>query len=286
MPEIIEGGYLYIAQPPLYKMKRGQSELYLKNEQALEDYLVAGGLAGAQVIVGEDGAAIETYADDALAQIVEDARGFAAVLAAMPSRYPAQLIEIAALTGALDPTVYETRALAEEKAALIANRLDAMAGEFEKGWVGEIREGGVLALERELRGIKEVYKLDQGFFSTAEARRLNAQGAQLADLYSKPLTYAVGEARTAIFRPTQLVDTVLEAGRKGVSLQRYKGLGEMNPDQLWETTLDAERRTLLQVKISDVDGADDMFSRLMGDIVEPRRDFIQANALKVSNLDV
>ncbi|MBZ0216853.1 MAG: hypothetical protein K8F25_09895, partial [Fimbriimonadaceae bacterium] len=282
MPEVIERGHLYIAQPPLYKVKRGQSEQYLKHEQALEDYLIGNGLEGA-VLMLENG---EERAGPDLAAIVEAARNIRSVLDGLHSRYPRFIVEQAMIAGALDVRVAEDGDFAASAAANVAGRLNDLSEETERGWQGTVLADGGLRFTRQVRGINESHVIDGPLLASADARKLNQYAQSLQEVYSAAAVLRRKDGEQIIHAPTDLLDAVFAAGRKGLSLQRYKGLGEMNPDQLWETTLDTNVRSLLQVKIKEGDEADEIFSRLMGDIVEPRREFIQQNALAVSNLDV
>ncbi len=282
MPEIIEGGYLYIAQPPLYKIKRGQSEAYLKNEAALEDYLIAQGLEGA-VLTLHTG---EQVAGPDLARVVQEAVAARNALDAVRARYPVFIVEQAAIAGALNPELLSDTTQAQEAADYIARRLDLMSEETERGWQGQPTDDGGLAFEREVRGVREVHVIDGRLMGSADARRLDRLTNRLQEVYVKAATLSMKDGETQIRGPMALLDAVFAAGRKGISMQRYKGLGEMNPDQLWETTLDPAARTLLQVRVEHMDEANDLFEKLMGDVVEPRREFIQDNALTVANLDV
>ncbi|MGC2408450.1 MAG: DNA topoisomerase (ATP-hydrolyzing) subunit B [Methyloceanibacter sp.] len=282
MPALVEAGHLFIAQPPLYKVKRGQSERYLKDEKALEDYLVGEGLEDA-VLVSGDGA---TRAGADLRDIVDTARKLVGILKGLHSRYLRFIIEQAAIAGTLNPKVLKDGKQAQRAAAYIAKRLDALAEETERGWHGEALPEGGLRFWRELRGVMESHLVDGPFIASADALKLDHYAEHLQEVYAKAATLKRKDLSTVVHGPTELLGAVMAAGRKGVSLQRYKGLGEMNPDQLWETTLDLNTRTMLQVKVGELDEADEIFSRLMGDVVEPRREFIQANALQVANLDV
>jgi DNA gyrase subunit B len=282
MPEIIERGHLYIAQPPLYKVKRGSSEQYLKDSKALEDYLVDTGLENTSLILADG---TERGGAD-LRAIVEEALSIRSALDALHSRYPRPLIEQAAIAGVLNPEVLASAAQAQEAAAGIARRLDVIAEETERGWVGEPTADGGLSFTREVRGVTESWTLDGKLIGSADALRLDRKASHLQEIYSAPARLRRKDGETDIFGPTSLLDAVFAFGRKGIALQRYKGLGEMNPEQLWETTLDPNVRTLLRVKVAELDEADDIFTKLMGDVVEPRRDFIRENALSVANLDV
>ena len=279
MPALIEGGYLYIAQPPLYKVARGKSEVYLKDQPALEDYLVEMGLDGA-VLRLTDG---QDIAGNDLARVVEAARQFRRVLEAFPTHYPRPILEQAALAGAFDPGSAD--ADLQAVADMVAKRLNMIAPEFERGWQGRITQDHGIRLSRILRGVEELRTLDGAVLRSGEARRLAQVAGQGRDIYRDPARLVRKDREQMIHGPIELLKAILAEGEKGLSLQRYKGLGEMNPDQLWETTLDPEARTLLQVKVDDLAEADDIFSKLMGDVVEPRREFIQTNALSVENLD-
>ena len=281
MPEIIEGGYLYIAQPPLYKVTRGKSEQYLKDERALEDYLIETGLDDCvlKLSSGEDRKGRDLQA------LLEDARVIRGILNNLHSRYNRSVVEQAAIAGVLSPSVVGNVETANAAADYIAKRLDALADEVERGWSGRFIEGEGYVFERTVRGVKDVAVLDAALLSSAEARKLDEYAARLQEAYPRSAILRRKDSETPIHGPVSLFEAVIEAGRKGVTYQRYKGLGEMNPDQLWETTLDVNARSLLQVKIREVDAADDIFTKLMGDVVEPRREFIQDNSLQ-ANVDV
>ncbi|MEJ6390108.1 DNA topoisomerase (ATP-hydrolyzing) subunit B [Gymnodinialimonas ulvae] len=279
MPELIEGGYLYIAQPPLYKVSRGKSEVYLKDQAAFEDYLVAQGIEGASLRLHGG----EEIAGQDLARVVEGARHFKRILDAFPTHYPRRIVEQAAIAGAFDPGKADSdlQGVADD----VAKRLDLVAVEYERGWSGRITQDHGIRLSRVLRGVEEIRTLDGAVLRSGEARKLSEVSKDTRTVYREPSTLARKDREQLIHGPTELLQAILDEGAKGQQMQRYKGLGEMNPDQLWETTLDPEARTLLQVKVGDLAEADDIFTKLMGDVVEPRRDFIQANALSVENLD-
>ncbi len=279
MPALIEGGYLYIAQPPLYKVARGKSEVYLKDQAALEEYLIEMGTEGA-VLRLQDG---QEIAGNDLARVIEGARQFRRVLDAFPTHYPRTILEQAALAGAFDPG--KADADLQAVADIVAKRLNMIAPEFERGWQGRITQDHGIRLSRILRGVEELRTLDGAVLRSGEARRLSQVAGQYRDIYRDPARLVRMDREQAIHGPIDLLKSILAEGEKGLTLQRYKGLGEMNPSQLWETTLDPEARTLLQVKVDDLAEADDIFSKLMGDVVEPRREFIQANALSVEHLD-
>ena len=305
MPEIIERGHLYIAQPPLYKVAKGRSEVYLKDNNALDDYLIDAGV-NAMVLETAEG----PRSGDDLRALADHARRMRSLMAYVPKRYDPAIIEALALSGALDPKFGPPqRAAAVERAAAWLN-----AGDEEGQWTGELGADGDYVLRRLWRGVTDHHVIDHKFMVSAEARKLHglaigeastyAGASRLVSLKSSTQAAEMVEAEdeneeegavrerapdprgNLVTRPTQLLEAILAAGRKGLSVQRYKGLGEMNADQLWETTLDPANRALLQVEVAQADVADEIFTRLMGDVVEPRRDFIQENALNVANLDV
>ena len=282
MKSLIEQGHLFIAQPPLYKVARGKSERYLKDEKGLEEYLVGEGLEDAILITGDSA----RRGGGDLREIVETARKIGSILKGLHSRYPRFIVEQAAIAGVLNPKVLKDTKQAQAAAAYIAKRLDALSEETERGWHGEALPEGGLRFWRELRGVMESHLIDGPFIASADALKLDSFAPHLQEVYAKPATLKRKDSILVVHGPSELLNSVMVAGRKGLTLQRYKGLGEMNPEQLWETTLDLDTRTMLQVKIKEGEDADDIFSRLMGDVVEPRREFIQANALQVANLDV
>jgi DNA gyrase subunit B len=304
MPQIIEAGHLYIAQPPLYKATRGRSEVYLKDEAALDQYLVDNGV---DTLVLETETGVRSGQD--LRDLIEHARRTRALMRYVPRRYDGAIVEALALAGALAPDLNPT----DREAALAraANWLDAI--DDEGGWVGRMSAEGGYHLERLVRGVTDHHVIEPAFLTSAEARKLDALAREQAALYAKPSRLVAARAAAAqaqveaasedadgeeapspspllrgvrVTRPSELMDAILAAGRKGLSIQRYKGLGEMNAEQLWETTLDVNNRSMLRVEINQADVADEIFTRLMGDVVEPRREFIQDNALNVANLDV
>ncbi len=279
MPELIEGGYLYIAQPPLYKVARGKSEVYLKDQAALDEYLIQQGIEGAVLRLGSGA----EMAGADLLRVVEEARSLKRVLDAFPTHYPRHILEQAAISGAFVPGAVD--ADLQGVADKLAQRLDLIALEYERGWQGRITQDHGIRLARILRGVEEVRTLDGTMLRSGEARKTGSFTASLQEIYDTPATLVRKDRNQLIHGPLDLLRAILQEGEKGLSLQRYKGLGEMNPGQLWETTLDPDARTLLQVKIDDATEADDLFTKLMGDIVEPRREFIQQNALNVENLD-
>lgn len=281
MPELIERGHLYIAQPPLYKAQKGKTAIYLKDDRALEDYLIDGGVDGAvlKLATGTE------FGGPQLKALVDEARGVRQILHGMHSRYDRVVVEQAAIAGALRPSVAGNPDEAEVVADEIARRLNTIADEIEQGWEGEARDGGYV-LSRTLRGVRQVAVLDEALIHSQEARRLDERAETLSEIYGAPVTLVRRGDQTVLHGPVALFEGMMALGRKGLQLQRYKGLGEMTAQQLWETTLDRDVRSLLQVKVKDTTDADDLFVKLMGDVVEPRREFIQENALNVANLDV
>ena len=310
MPEIIERGHLYIAQPPLYKVAKGRSEVYLKDDNRLEEYLIDAGI-GSMVLETEEG----PRSGDDLHALADHARRVRSLMRYVPKRYDPGLIEALALNGALNPNLRPNqRAEAIGRAAAFLQ-----ASDEESTWTGEIGADGDYVLRRLWRGVTDHHVIDHKFVASAEARKLHGLAAEQAGSYATasrlisvkaaaqtredepdpdgdtphekvdgiPPPERAPDARGVLVRrPTELLDAILAAGRKGLAIQRYKGLGEMNAEQLWETTLDPEHRSLLKVEVAQADLADEIFTRLMGDVVEPRRDFIQENALNVANLDV
>ncbi|MEQ9137119.1 MAG: DNA topoisomerase (ATP-hydrolyzing) subunit B [Thalassobaculum sp.] len=286
MPELLDHGYLYIAQPPLYRVKRGSEETYLKDDRALERFLIDEGTKGA-ILTLASGAQI---AGVDLAAQAERARQAKQLMEPLARRLGSPVVvEQAAVAGALGTGLLGDPETAGQAAEYLARRLDALYEEHERGWTGRFEEtetGPALVFEREMRGVTERYRLDGAFLKTPEARALDERAAELQDLFGKQATLEGKDGPRTVHGPVGLIEAVFAIGRKGLTVNRYKGLGEMNPEQLWETTLDPDRRTLLQVKVAHADEAQEVFSTLMGDVVEPRREFIQQNALKVANLDV
>ena len=282
MKELIERGHLYIAQPPLYKAARNRSERYLKDERELENYLMEEGLKDAGLTLS--GGERITGAD--LAHLLERARSVRNAIEGFPRHYPRFVLEQAAIAGALNPELLSDAAKAQTAAQTIAHRLDQLSDETERGWQGEPTADGGLKFRREVRGVTEAIAIDGALIASADARKLDRMAAELQTTYLNAARLVRRDDIEDVRAPSQLLNTILDWGRRGLALQRYKGLGEMNPNQLWETTLDENARTLLQVKIEHADEAEDLFAKLMGELVEPRREFIQDNALNVVNLDV
>jgi DNA gyrase subunit B len=275
MPALIERGYVYIAQPPLYKVTRGKTFRYIKDQREYDEYLFDEGANGA-VLTLKNG---EQIAGAELKELIGKARQAKAAIDVLAHRYPAFVLEQAAIGGALNAELLKDDAAAKESAAYIARRLDALADEYEKGWVGSATDDGGLAFTRDVRGVTEAVIIDGALIASAEARKLDRLAPELQRAYGTGGQLKRGQDTRTVLGPLALLETIIEWGEKGVTVQRYKGLGEMNADQLWETTLDENVRSLLQVKVAHADTADDLFVKLMGDVVEPRRAFIQENAL-------
>jgi DNA gyrase subunit B len=283
MPELVERGHLYIAQPPLYRAKKGERVQYLKNERELEDHLIEEGIRDATLRL-RDGTQI---AGPHLRAVVDEARAARVLINALARRAGRrELIEQGAIAGALNQTAFLDHANAPATATYIAKRLNAIMATLEEGFVATIDAKGDMVFSRNVRGIPEELRIDGKIIQSPEAQKLNALRDSLQQHFLARPALVRKDAEEKLDGPVMLVEKVMEMGRKGVAIQRYKGLGEMNPDQLWETTLDPEARTLLQVKVAQADSAESIFSTLMGDLVEPRRDFIQLHALEVANLDV
>ncbi|QLC25508.1 DNA topoisomerase (ATP-hydrolyzing) subunit B [Parasphingopyxis algicola] len=293
MPEIVERGHLYIAQPPLYKVSKGRSEVYLKDDAALDAYLINAGLDTMLLETG-DGA---TRSGEDLRILIDHARRMRSLMNYVPKRYDPSIVEAFALMGALDEALSEEQRL--QAVELVAQWLSGHDPEAQ--WTGQINADGSFELHRRWRGVTDVHLIDAAFVRSAEARKLQQVAAEQAENYAlvghlvsmkaaeaaaDDEDEAPAKGRAPITRPSELLEAILAAGRKGLAIQRYKGLGEMNAEQLWETTLDPDVRSLLQVQVDQADIADEIFTQLMGDVVEPRREFIQDNALNVANLDV
>ncbi|WP_374368851.1 DNA topoisomerase (ATP-hydrolyzing) subunit B [Dongia sp.] len=279
MPQLIEKGYLYIAQPPLYRAAKGKSERYLKDDRAREDYLTSLGVEGAVLTLGSGAQLIG--AD--LRRVVDLAANAKHLMEPLIRKVgSANVVEQAAIIGALNPT----DAAKPDIAATVAARLDALSPVTARGWSGLADAQGGLAFKRRLRGVTSSHVIDATLIRSTECHRLDQIKTELAENFTTPATLVIKDRTETINGPIGLIDLIIEMGSKGIDIQRYKGLGEMNPEQLWATTLDPAVRTLLQVRVNHVDEAEEIFSTLMGDVVEPRRDFIQQNALNVANLDV
>jgi DNA gyrase subunit B len=284
MSSLIDKGFLYIAQPPLYRLQRGNARaVYLKDDAALEAYCVDVALRDS---VFRQHSGVERAGND-LRDLLEQARVHRRWLQPLSGKVGnIEVVEQTAIAGALSAELLGVPDLALEAVCRVAERLNLLALEHERLWQGEVRAGEGLVLSRTRQGVGERYLIDAALLRSSEARRLDADRDKLGETYQRPGSLTARDKTYPIAGPVSLVEAVMELGRRGIEVQRYKGLGEMNPEQLWETTLDPEARTLLQVKVSHADLAEETFSTLMGDVVEPRRDFIQANALNVANLDV
>lgn len=282
MRPLIEKGYLYIAQPPLFRAKRGQSEVYLKDQRDLDIYLMEAGLKDAVLTIPDGSQMAGPDLADAANLAVATSRLIETVGRHLGSR---DVIEQAAIAGLINPEMLGN----VEAAEYLAKRLEAKADSLEKGWSGAVEDtenGPALVVQRRLRGITERHVIDRRIVTTGEARRLDEAATHLQTIYGKAAILRIANQQITINGPTELSQLIFQTGRKGAQISRYKGLGEMNPSQLWETTLDPEQRILLQVTIDQEDEADNAFSTLMGEAVEERRNFIQENALRVANLDV
>jgi len=283
MPELIRRGYVYIAQPPLYKAKRGNSVIYIKDDREMEDYLIHGGCedgylqtANGEKLVGQD-----------LISFVESTKKANSMIKALTLKAPEKIVEQLAICGLFDSKLLADKDRLSAEINKMAIRLDGLEAEYDRGWKAEINSEGSIVFYRVLRGVREEHVIGANILESPEGKILNDMHDFLTANFAtslKLMTKSMGEKR--VDGPVTLMNAVTSAGKKGISIQRYKGLGEMNPEQLWETTLDPEARSLLQVKIDSVEEADEAFSTLMGDVVEPRKEFIQENALKVQNLDI
>ncbi|WP_366553354.1 DNA topoisomerase (ATP-hydrolyzing) subunit B [Aquibaculum sediminis] len=282
MRDLVEGGHLYIAQPPLYRAKRGESMTYLKGDREMEEYLIANAMKS--TVLTSDG---QQRSGEDLAGLVRQALHARKLIESLVWKVGSwDVVEQAAIAGALAPHLMADESEADRLATLVAERLDTLAPEFERGWSGSADGNGGLVFTRTLRGVPETRRLEASVIASSEARSLTSLRDSLWELYEEPCLLTGKDMEKAVYGPVSLSDTVLAWGRKGVAVSRYKGLGEMNPGQLWETTLDPEARSLLRVRVAHAEEAGQIFETLMGDDVEPRREFIQTNALQVSNLDV
>jgi len=283
MPQLIEKGFLYIAQPPLFQVKRGSAKaIYLKDEQALEEYRIGAGLRDA-VFTQHDG--VQRAGND-LRAVIDFARSTRHLLQPLARKIGSiDVAEQAAINGLLNLAILDNPEQITEAARFLARKLDALSPPADRGWRGEAMPQGFI-ITRTRHGVTERYELDAQLLKSAEARRLDERTGELQEAYAKPGKLVAKDKEFVVKGPCSLIEAILDLGPKGGDIQRYKGLGEMNPEQLWETTLNPDARSLLQVKVPHAAQAEETFSTLMGDLVEPRRDFIQANALEVANLDV
>ena len=283
MPELIERGYVYIAQPPLYKVKKGNSILYIKNEREMDDYLIRGGCDDAALILSDG----EQIAGQDLIDLVDKNRKARSLIATLSKNIPEKIIEQMAISGLFNQELLNDKARLLPELDKVTARLDNLEAEYDRGWKAELESDGSLLFSRTLRGVTEKHVVGANIFDSQEAPILNSLRDILHENFTLPSTLVSKQGlEKKIFGPVSFVDAVIAAGKKGITIQRYKGLGEMNPEQLWETTLDPEARSLLQVKIDRMEEADETFATLMGDVVEPRKEFIQENALNVVNLDI
>ena len=283
MPELIERGYVYIAQPPLYKAKRGNSILYLKDDREMEDYLIRGGCEDT-VLQKKNG---EQIGGSDLVALVENTRKVRSLIATLGKKAPEKIIEQMAILGMFDKNLFANKEEFKQSLNKLAVALDSHEAEYDKGWQAELKEDGSFAVHRTLRGVKEEHIIGNSVMDSPEAVVLNEMRSMLLENFAEAsVLVSKNGVETRIPGPVAFVDAVMASGKKGITIQRYKGLGEMNPEQLWETTLDPEARSLLQVKMEHLDEADETFATLMGDVVEPRKEFIQDNALNVVNLDI
>lgn len=283
MPELIERGYIYIAQPPLYKAKRGNSIIYLKDDREMEEYLINGGCDDAYLQTADG----ERIMGQDLVAYVESTKKARNLISLLSVKAPEHIVEQMAISGLFDKETLSDQNKLMPELEKLTIRLDNLEAEYDRGWKAENLENGNILFYRTLRGVREEHVIGAAVLDSAEAKMLNTMKTFLEENFSKTLKLVTKSgSETLIAGPVTLVDAVMAAGKKGITLQRYKGLGEMNPEQLWETTLDPEARSLLQVKIDQLEEADEVFSTLMGDVVEPRKDFIQENALNVVNLDI
>jgi DNA gyrase subunit B len=282
MRPLIERGYLYIAQPPLFRAKRGSSEVYLKDQAALDDYLVTAGLKDA-VLRNEDGLQIAgVELRDIIETCIQLSRTIDQLTVQISNR---EVIEQAAIAGIVNMEMLGN----QDAAGYLAKRLDQISDPLERGWQAAAEtgaDGAHIVISRTLRGITETHYLNRKFIMTSEARQLDSAAALLQKIFAKGAVFVTPNAEFEIKGPSELASQIIALGKKGAQIARYKGLGEMNPDQLWETTLDPDQRTFLQVCVNEEEEANMAFSTLMGEAVEERRNFIQENALKVSNLDI
>lgn len=282
MPELIERGYVYIAQPPLYKVKKGNSILYIKNEREMDDYLIRGGCDDAALVLADG----EQIAGQDLIDLVEKNRKARGLIGNLSKNVPERIIEQMAIFGLFAPEFLNS-ANPQPQLDALAARLDELEAEYDRGWKAEMLSDGNIRFSRTLRGVTEKHIVGANILEMQEVPALAALQGILHDTFSQTSTLVSKQGlEKKISGPVSFVDAVLAAGKKGITIQRYKGLGEMNPEQLWETTLDPEARSLLQVKIDRMEEADETFATLMGDVVEPRKEFIQENALNVVNLDI
>ena len=283
MEDLVRRGHLYIAQPPLYRIKRGNEELYLKDDPALDDHLISEGLKESVIELASG----EQQSSEDLRETVQKARVISDLVKSLTRRVDKRIVEQAAIAGALDQKILFEQG--QPAAEYIAKRLNEISPLLERSWLGEavdLDNGPGFKFSRNVRGVSEIHTIDQVLINTREARQLNEMSGHLQEVYARFLVLRRKGTEINIKSPSELLEEVFTIGRKGLAVQRYKGLGEMNPNQLWETTLDPDVRTLMRVEVKDASAANKLFAELMGELVEPRRVFIQQNALQVANLDV
>ncbi len=273
MPELVERGYLYIAQPPLFKVSKGRSTRYVKDEAELNDYLIEEGVLESSLIL-ESG---ETIIGEDLSRLSRQARTIGALVDRLKNRAAPRIIEQAMLSGALS-----LDNITSDHLNLFSKRMDYFSDEEEAGWKASQDEHQRIILTRQVRGVEERRILDTALRETPEANKLASLTDSLKETYGQKAVFKRKSIESNVYGPLDLIEKIIAAGSYGMNIQRYKGLGEMNPEQLWETTLDDNVRTLLQVKIKEADTADSLFTKLMGDEVEPRREFIISHALEAA----
>jgi DNA gyrase subunit B len=283
MPQLIEKGYIYVAQPPLYKTKRGNSEVYHKTQESLDDFLLRNVVEEGAVLKFENG---EQIAKNHLMSIMEVSRKVKKMVEDLStSQIKPEILDAMFVSGCFNTSILQDATLSSELSEKLLEKLNSYESEFEKLWEVKL-ENSKLYISKKVRGVLESYTLDESIFNSTEAQHLNNLYKDIGNTFSNKALLNIKDNETPIFGPLSLIKTMLDYTKKGMYLQRYKGLGEMNPEQLWETTLDPNSRTLIQITAEDLEQADEIFSTLMGDVVEPRRDFIQQNALNVKNLDI
>lgn len=283
MPELIERGYVYIAQPPLYKVKKGNSVLYIKNEREMENYLNRGGCDDASLIKADG----EQIIGEDLIAVVEQNRKAHSLIVNLSKNVPEKIVEQMAIAGIFSPALRANLENMKQALEKLTHRLDNQEAEYDKGWKAELMDNHSIKFSRTLRGVTEEHIMELKVLESQEAQMINEMYPFLKESFEQASTLVSKQGlEKKIHGPVSLVEAIIAAGKKGITINRYKGLGEMNPEQLWETTLDPEARSLLQVKINQMEEADETFATLMGDVVEPRKEFIQDNALNVVNLDI
>lgn len=287
MPELIERGYIYIAQPPLYKVKKGKQEQYVKDESALEEFLTANALESAALVPAEG---VPPISGLPLENLINEYRATQFTIQRISRLYPETLLRALLFLPPLESgqlTNVEQVQTWVGKLAAMLNGMSAPTERFLLDVVEDIEHRRFLPqVEQAVHGVPYTYRLGADFFSSNEYRQINKMAKQLDGLIGVGAYILRGDRRQALSSFQQALEWLMSEARRGTTIQRYKGLGEMNPEQLWETTMDPEARRMLKVTVEDAIKADQMFTCLMGDAVEPRREFIELNALAVANLDV